>query len=91
MNNNSWKAIFDKYKIHKHNFDKSPFIILPNKLKTQHHISKKPMKEKFVFSANKIHEKIDHKFSLTTTFSFYLSEMENMLLLKVKDILIFQK
>jgi len=33
MNDNSWKAIFDKYKIHKHNFNKEPFIITAEKIK----------------------------------------------------------
>lgn len=27
MNDTSWKAIFDKYKIHEHNFDSAPFLI----------------------------------------------------------------
>ncbi|MDI6757961.1 MAG: hypothetical protein QME32_08095 [Endomicrobiia bacterium] len=33
MNDNSWKAIFDKYKIHKHNFEKEPFIISAEQIK----------------------------------------------------------
>jgi hypothetical protein len=33
MNDNSWKAIFDKYKIHKHNFNKEPFIITAEQIK----------------------------------------------------------
>ena len=33
MNSNSWKAIFDKYKIHKHNFSKEPFIITAEQIK----------------------------------------------------------
>ena len=33
MNDNSWKAIFDKYKIHKHNFEEKPFIITAEQIK----------------------------------------------------------
>ncbi|MCK4407263.1 MAG: hypothetical protein KAV44_06280 [Bacteroidales bacterium] len=33
MNNNSWKAIFDKYKIQRHNFNKEPYIITAEKIK----------------------------------------------------------
>jgi len=33
MNDNSWKAIFDKYKIQKHNFKKEPFIISAEQIK----------------------------------------------------------
>ena len=33
MNNNSWKAIFDKYGIHKHNFNKEPFLISAEQIK----------------------------------------------------------
>ncbi|MDR1023587.1 MAG: hypothetical protein LBL94_10015 [Prevotellaceae bacterium] len=33
MNTNSWQAIFDKYKINKHNFDKNPFIITAEQIK----------------------------------------------------------
>ncbi|MFH1005398.1 MAG: hypothetical protein V1781_07915 [Bacteroidota bacterium] len=33
MNSNSWKAIFDEYKIHKHNFGKEPFIITAEQIK----------------------------------------------------------
>ncbi len=33
MNNNSWKAIFDKYKIQWHNFDKKPYIITAEEIK----------------------------------------------------------
>lgn len=33
MNNNSWKAIFQKYNIHKHNFNKEPFIISAEQIK----------------------------------------------------------
>lgn len=33
MNNDSWKAIFDKYKIHKHNFSKEPFPISAEQIK----------------------------------------------------------
>ncbi|MBI5196708.1 MAG: hypothetical protein HZA10_10365 [Nitrospirae bacterium] len=34
MNSVSWKTIFDKYQIHKHNFTKSPFIIFAEQIKT---------------------------------------------------------
>ena len=34
MNNAPWKAIFDKFQIHKHNFNKSPFIITAEQIKT---------------------------------------------------------
>lgn len=33
MNNESWKVIFDKYKIHKHNFEKEPFFITAEQIK----------------------------------------------------------
>ena len=33
MNDKSWKAIFDKYKIHKHNFKKDPFHISAEQIK----------------------------------------------------------
>ncbi len=33
MNDNSWKAIFDKYKIYKHDFDKKPFVISAEQIK----------------------------------------------------------
>jgi hypothetical protein len=33
MNDHSWKVIFDKYKIHKHNFSKKPFIITAEQIK----------------------------------------------------------
>jgi len=33
MNDNSWKAIFDAYKIQQHNFDKAPFIISAEQIK----------------------------------------------------------
>lgn len=33
MNDNSWKAIFDKYKIHKHNFGKEPYLISAEQIK----------------------------------------------------------
>ncbi|MBI4722636.1 MAG: hypothetical protein HY769_06535 [Candidatus Stahlbacteria bacterium] len=33
MNNNSWKTIFDKYKIHKHDFAKEPFLISAEQIK----------------------------------------------------------
>ena len=33
MNSNSWKAIFDKYEISKHNFDAEPYIIDANQIK----------------------------------------------------------
>ena len=33
MNSNSWKAIFDKYEISKHNFDTEPYIIDANQIK----------------------------------------------------------
>lgn len=33
MNDKSWKAIFDKYKIHKHNFKKEPFQISAEQIK----------------------------------------------------------
>jgi hypothetical protein len=33
MNNKSWKTIFDKYSIHKHNFDKEPFLISAEQIK----------------------------------------------------------
>ncbi len=33
MNSNSWKAIFEKYKIHKHPFITSPFIITAEQIK----------------------------------------------------------
>jgi len=33
MNDTSWKAIFDKYKIHKHNFNKEPFPISAEQIK----------------------------------------------------------
>lgn len=33
MNSNSWKAIFDKYSIHKHNFNKEPFLISAEQIK----------------------------------------------------------
>ncbi len=33
-NNNSWKKIFDDYKVLEHNFDNSPFIISANQIKT---------------------------------------------------------
>ncbi|MBI5747532.1 MAG: hypothetical protein HZA00_00290 [Nitrospinae bacterium] len=33
MNDTSWKAIFDKYKIHKHNFSKEPFPISAEQIK----------------------------------------------------------
>lgn len=33
MNSNSWKAIFDKYRIHKHNFNKEPFLISAEQIK----------------------------------------------------------
>jgi predicted Ser/Thr protein kinase len=38
MNSNSWKTIFDKYKIQNHNFDSEPFIVSAEmiKLATQH-------------------------------------------------------
>lgn len=34
MNSVPWKAIFDKYRIHKHNFIKSPFTISAGQIKT---------------------------------------------------------
>lgn len=33
MNDNSWKAIFDKYKIQKHNFKKEPFLVSAEQIK----------------------------------------------------------
>ncbi len=33
MNSNSWKSIFDKYNIHKHNFNKEPFLISAEQIK----------------------------------------------------------
>ncbi|WP_300747888.1 hypothetical protein [uncultured Brachyspira sp.] len=33
MNNNSWKAIFDKYNIYEHNFDNEPFYITNKMIK----------------------------------------------------------
>ncbi len=33
-NSNSWKKIFDKYDIHKHSFDKEPFSISAEQIKT---------------------------------------------------------
>ena len=33
MNNNSWKAIFDKYNINKHNFTKQPFLLSAEQIK----------------------------------------------------------
>jgi len=33
MNDTSWKAIFDKYEIHKHNFSKEPFLISAEQIK----------------------------------------------------------
>jgi hypothetical protein len=33
MNNKSWKAIFDKYDIHRHDFEESPFIITAKEIK----------------------------------------------------------
>ena len=33
MNNEPWTTIFDKYKIHKHNFSKNPFIISAEMIK----------------------------------------------------------
>ncbi|MDO9028756.1 MAG: hypothetical protein Q7U68_07885, partial [Candidatus Roizmanbacteria bacterium] len=34
MNSTPWKAIFDKYQIHKHNFTKSPLTITAEQIKT---------------------------------------------------------
>lgn len=34
MNSPSWKAIFESYQIQKHNFNKSPFVITAEKIKT---------------------------------------------------------
>lgn len=38
MKNNSWKAIFDKYNINKHDFNKEPFYITSEMIKnaTEH-------------------------------------------------------
>lgn len=33
MNQQPWQSIFDKYKIHKHNFKSSPFILSANEIK----------------------------------------------------------
>jgi len=33
MNSNSWKSIFDKYSIHRHNFNKKPFLISAEQIK----------------------------------------------------------
>ncbi|MDE0472541.1 MAG: hypothetical protein OXH57_11435 [Ekhidna sp.] len=33
MNDSSWRAIFDKYKIHLHNFNRTPYIITAEKIK----------------------------------------------------------
>lgn len=33
MNNDPWKEIFEKYKIHDHNFNKEPFIITAKQIK----------------------------------------------------------
>lgn len=33
MNSNSWNVIFDKYNIHKHNFNKEPFLISAEQIK----------------------------------------------------------
>jgi hypothetical protein len=46
MNNNSWKAIFDKYKIHKHNFRASSYIVTAEDIKkATAHFSKTNEKE----------------------------------------------
>ena len=39
MNNDSWKAIFDKYKINKHNFSKEPFLISAEQIKQEYQLS----------------------------------------------------
>ncbi len=39
MNNDSWKAIFDKYKINKHNFSKEPFLISAEQIKQEYKLS----------------------------------------------------
>lgn len=33
MNHEPWQSIFDKHKIHKHNFEKSPYIITAQQIK----------------------------------------------------------
>jgi hypothetical protein len=33
MNDNSWKAVFDKYKIHEHNLEKELFLISAEQIK----------------------------------------------------------
>ena len=46
MNHEPWKSIFDKHQIHKHNFNKEPFIITAQQIKdaTFHfEIGKKPL------------------------------------------------
>ncbi|WP_297206588.1 hypothetical protein [uncultured Brachyspira sp.] len=41
MSSNSWKAIFDKYNINNHNFDKEPFYINAKMIKILRQLLKK--------------------------------------------------
>lgn len=46
MNNEPWQAIFDKYKIHRHNFDKSPYILTAQSIKeATHHFTSTNQRE----------------------------------------------
>lgn len=49
MNNEPWQAIFDKYKIHQHNFDKSPYILTAQSIKeATHHFTRTNQREVWV-------------------------------------------
>jgi len=73
MNDNSWKAIFDKYKIHEHNFSKEPFPISAEQIKqATKHFNKTNEKEVRILCKQDAREDrpqvfIDHKVFLLPT------------------------
>ena len=68
MNDNSWKAVFDKYKIHEHNLEKELFLISAKQIKqATTHFKKK--KEKLVLLCKQDSQRNRPKgFSLTTKY-----------------------
>ena len=71
-NNESWTKIFSDYKIKEHSFDTMPFYLSAEQIKKSCHDFKKLLKKKSEFYVNKIQEKIDHRYLLIITCSYYL-------------------
>ena len=62
MNDNSWKAVFDKYKIHEHNLEKELFLISAEQIKQATTHFKKTNEKKFVILCKQDSREIDQRF-----------------------------